>query len=149
MREIVKTEKCPWWNIPKKDFNEGEIIARFVDALTTQIFPNEQGIEDWRYFAIVSEEEDLRSSMGDYIITLADGVDVILGEDVTDKGIEIMDMWSNDIDDEYADEYAVLVDGERVIYDYVKPSIKSTPIEINGKPFIKLEATYSEYSFKE
>lgn len=87
--------------------------------------------------------------MGDYIITLADGVDVILGEDVTDKGIEIMDMWSNDIDDEYADEYAVLVDGEQVIYDYVKPSIKSTPIEINGKPFIKLEATYSEYSFKE
>ena len=149
MKEIVKNEKIQSWSIPQEDFNEDMIIKGLVSALSTKIFPNEQGLEDWRYFAIASDGEDLRSGWEDYIVTLADGVDVILGEDVVNEDVELRCILSYDIiDDEYADEYAVLVDGERVIYDYLKPSIKSTPIEIDGKPFIKIEATFLEYSFK-
>ena len=89
MKEIVKNEKIQSWSIPQEDFNEDMIIKGLVSALSTKIFPNEQGLEDWRYFAIASDGEDLRSGWEDYIVTLADGVDVILGEDVVNEDVEL------------------------------------------------------------
>lgn len=151
MKEIVKTEEHVSWNIPQEDFVSEEYqIYRFAaQQILTNIFPNEVGIEEKRTFARVSEGEDLHIYMKDNIITLADGIDVILGEDVANEDIEIMDVWLNHtIDEECADQYAVLVHGEQRIYDYLKPLIKFTPIEIDGKPFVKLEANFPKYSFK-
>lgn len=151
MKEIVKTQRTVIQNIPQEDFqNEEDEILRFAaQQISTNIFPNEVGIEERRTFARVSEGEDLHVYMKDNIITLAEGVDIILGEDVADEDIEIMDVWLNHtIDEEYADEYAVLVHGEQIIHDYLKPLIKFTPIEIDGKPFVRLEANIPEYSFK-
>ena len=87
MKEIVKTQRTVIQNIPQEDFQseEDEILRFAAQQISTNIFPNEVGIEERRTFARVSEGEDLHVYMKDNIITLAEGVDIILGEDVADE----------------------------------------------------------------